>query len=55
MENTVLGASFNNRLPDEKVAKLLPALSLLAEDIGERISLNRDSLVEILDIAEMEV
>ncbi len=48
MENTVLGASFNNQLPDEKVAKLLPALSLLAEDVGERISLDSNSLREIL-------
>ena len=43
-----LEASFNNRLPDEKVARLLPALSLLAEDIGERILLDSNSLREIL-------
>lgn len=48
MENIVLGASFNNRLPDEKVAKLLPALSLVAEDVGEKISLDSNSLREIL-------
>ena len=48
MENSSLRPSFNNRLPDEKLARLLPALSLLAEDISEKISLNRDSLAEIL-------
>jgi len=48
MENSSLRPSLNNRLPDEKLAKLLPALSLLAEDIGERNSLNSDSLAEIL-------
>ncbi len=48
MENSSLEASFNNRLPDEKLAKLLPALSLLAEDVGERILLDSNSLREIL-------
>jgi hypothetical protein len=48
MDNSSLIQSFNNCLPDEKLARLLPALSLLAEDIGEGIPLNRDSLAEIL-------
>ena len=48
MENTELITSFNNRLPDEKVAKLLPALSLLAEDLGEKMVIDSNSLREIL-------
>ena len=48
MENSSLEASFNNRLPDEILARLLPALSLLAEDVGERILLDSNSLREIL-------
>ena len=48
MENTGLLTSFNNRLPDEKVAKLLPALSLLAEDLGEKMVIDSNSLREIL-------
>jgi hypothetical protein len=48
MENIVLGTSLNNRLTDDKIAKLLPALSLLAEDIGEKTSLDSNSFREIL-------
>lgn len=36
------------RLPDEKINRLLPALSLLAEDIGKRVSINTDSLRKFL-------
>jgi len=38
----------NNQLSDEKLARLLPALSLVAEDVGERISISAESLREIL-------
>lgn len=37
-----------SRLSDEKLARLLPALSLLAEDMGERVSISASSLHEIL-------
>jgi len=38
----------DNRLADDKLNRLLPALSLLAEDVGERASISADSLREIL-------
>lgn len=38
----------DNRLTEEKLNRLLPALSLLAEDVGERVLLDSVSLREIL-------
>lgn len=40
--------SLDNKLPDDKLNRLLPALSLLAEDVGERVSISTVSLREIL-------
>jgi ADP-ribosyl-[dinitrogen reductase] hydrolase len=37
-----------NRLTDDRLNRLLPALSLLAEDIGDRVSMSAGSLDEIL-------
>jgi len=40
--------TLDNKLPDDKLNRLLPALSLLAEDVGERVSISTISLREIL-------
>lgn len=48
MEYLSLETSFDNRLSDEKLIRILPALSLLAEDVGERILLDSNSLRDIL-------
>jgi len=48
MDSSSSMPSLAERLPGDKLAKLLPALSLLAEDIGERVSISDNSLHEIL-------
>src|SRR5690554_3532497 len=48
MRNSNTDFGLNKILPEEKLNRLLPALSLLAEDVGERVLLDSIALREIL-------